>query len=172
MFSLSSGVSELGFCKSRDARSHVLCQIKKARLQQQSLELWRNKQRCVCVCVCVCVRERERQRGTTGAYRHTRLSSLQFQSLKFPGLPWFLQFLHWFWELPQYPSNKFSCMLLLGRKVSVIYNKKLDSKLPEIFTGQVSSLPSHHWFRIMMEAFLAEWDNRPGVWTVGREEIR
>ena len=149
MFSLSSEVSELGFCKSRDARSHVLYQIKKAHLQQQSLELGRNKQRCVCVCV------RERG-GTTGAYRHTRLSSLQFQSLKFPDLPWFLQFLHWFWELPQYPSNKFSCMLLLGRKVSVIYNKKLDSKLPEIFTGQVSSLTSHHWFRIMMEPFLAE----------------
>ena len=62
MFSLSSRVSKLRFHKSRDARSHVLCQIKKARLQQQSLELGRNKQRYVCVCVCVWERERERER--------------------------------------------------------------------------------------------------------------
>ena len=101
------------------------------------------------------------------------LSNLQFQSLKFPELLWFLQFFHWFWELPQYSSNKFSCILQLGKKVSVIYNKKkLDSKFSEIFTGQVSSLPSHHWFRASVETFLAEWDSRSGIWTVGGVERR
>lgn len=61
-------VSKLGFCKSRDARSHVLHQVNKAYLQKESLKPVRNEQMSVCVGGGVREREIEREREHTSPH--------------------------------------------------------------------------------------------------------
>lgn len=64
-------------------------------------------------------------------------------------------------------------MFKLGGKLSVTYNqKKLDSKFPEIFTWHFPSLPSHCFFIATVAPFLAEWNGKLGIWTIGGVERR